>query len=1334
MYKNKLGFFLLSLGLLGVAAVVYAQTRDFNNPASNNTSQQFGPNNVQRDDTPTDPDYDSAEPDDPDGGASTTNLFDERFDLFGFPSALTPLAIYKAGPNTGKPMVSGFNAAGAWKQTRGRPDVVIAILDTGIRWGMSNLRTQVHLNTGELPLPQDAQGKTHPDAPLDGYDLNGNGAVDVDDYANDARVSDFDGDGKGMLDGEDLIKSFSDGTDADNNGFVDDIAGWDFFNDDNDPFDQSSYFAAANHGSGRAENAVEQGNDGEGALGVCPKCQFIPIRIWDSFVSDPNTVAMGMLYATDNGAAVLEAANGSIGHTAFAEAASKYAYDHGLVQTYSGDDLNTANHNYPGNYSHTMLIQGVVTDVEGLGTDLGKQAASGLNQLNDLVAGLGLPSLPLGTQLPVTTYFRSANTAQFGGHSSISMEGSTGSENTGKASGAAGMVISAARDAGITLAPDETRIILEQTAEDILAANTLGVGIPDPAQPGWDTHFGYGRADLGKAVALAASGDIPPRAAIDGPDWYAPLTGDSVDITGLADARYASGKNFHWKLQFGAGLAPATFITVREGDASSAVTDFGSINLKRVRGVLNNATVPVDTGGPIFSPTAANPFARRFTVRLTVTGEDLKVQGMDRRVFSAFVDQHLRDGFPKRLGTGGEAPLSYADLDGDNVPELVVPGEDGVLRVLKKDGSAFPGFPVTTGTQYQAVAHLAAPGFAALAANAPPREILRGAAVADLDGDGIPEIIDTAGVHIYVWQADGSLRPGFPVSLNMDNCDPAAQRQPDIHRKCGFVGSPAVGRLRGPEAPPVIVAAGLEGHLYAFNPDGSSVSGYPVNLVDPDKSSANQVLAASINSPALGDLNGDGFDDVVIASNETYDAEQPDFSSIVAGGPAQIIVDALATAAGGSSRVYAINGKTAQFLPGWPIHLNGAIQTTLPLIGPGHDAALAKVGGKQAIAVSTTGGAVSLYGVNGQLIRDMQSSVPGPLSNAVDKTGQLSLFEYGTFGDLDGSGTPDLVHYGLSLLGASNLLLVGQNMPYNHLIGAYDAGTGLPLLAYPVVTDDYQFLSSSNIGKVHGGTSNQILAGTGLGLVHAYDGITGADTAGFPKQTGGWLFAPPELSRDQRLAAITREGYLFEWDVPGAGVCQPQWPSFRHDAHNTGNYNADGTPPGAVRDLKAVSDDDGSVSLSWLAPGDNALCGAKTVSAYRITADGKVLDTNGPTPKAAGNMQSLRLEQAASTVTVQAVDAANNVGFPQSANVTGGGNNGDNGDNGGGGDNGGNPGGGNTGGGGSNTGGDLITGSGGGGCAMRAAGSGTQPDFGLLLLLLIAAALRLQRVQKTARN
>jgi hypothetical protein len=115
----------------------------------------------------------------------------------------------------------------AWKRSTARPDVRIPILDTGIRWRETSLHRKVALHRGELPRPDGCAE----------YDCDGDGAFTVDDYANDPRVSPAAGNDEAddILDASDLIAVFSDGTDADGNGYADDIAGWDFFDDDNDP-------------------------------------------------------------------------------------------------------------------------------------------------------------------------------------------------------------------------------------------------------------------------------------------------------------------------------------------------------------------------------------------------------------------------------------------------------------------------------------------------------------------------------------------------------------------------------------------------------------------------------------------------------------------------------------------------------------------------------------------------------------------------------------------------------------------------------------------------------------------------------------------------------------------------------------------------------------------------------------------------------------------------------------------------------------------------------------------------------------------------------------------
>ena len=54
--------------------------------------------------------------------------------------------------------------------------------------------------------------------------------------------------------------------------------------------------------------------------------------------------------------------------------------------------------------------------------------------------------------------------------------------------------------------------------------------------------------------------------------------------------------------------------------------------------------------------------------------------GIDRRVFTALDDGTIRPGHPKRMGAGGEAPLRWADLNGDNAQDLVLPLEDGTVH------------------------------------------------------------------------------------------------------------------------------------------------------------------------------------------------------------------------------------------------------------------------------------------------------------------------------------------------------------------------------------------------------------------------------------------------------------------------------------------------------------------------------------------------------------------------------------------------------------------------------------------------------------------------------
>ena len=213
--------------------------------------------------------------------------------------------------------------------------------------------------------------------------------------------------------------------------------------------------------------------------------------------------------------------------------------------------------------------------------------------------------------------------------------------------------------------------------------------------------------------------------------------------------------------------------------------------------------------------------------------------------------------------------------------------------------------------------------------------------------------------------------------------------------------------------------------------------------------------------------------------------------------------------------------------------------------------------------------------------------------------------------------------YQVDLGQAANLLLVGQNVPYSHRIGAYSAASGATDPGFPVITDDYQFLSSSTIARIGSGPGQSVLAGTGLGLLHAYDGTTGRDAAGFPKVTGGWMFAPAALSDDGRLAGITREGWLYEWKQPDAPACQTEWPAFRHDQQGSGNYDADGTPPAAPERIALAPQGGDVFRLTFRSPGDDVFCG--TAERYVATLDGQPLDLGPPVRGGDGFTKDIRI-------------------------------------------------------------------------------------------------------------
>jgi Subtilase family/RTX calcium-binding nonapeptide repeat (4 copies) len=1254
---------------------------------------------------PDDPEFDRCELDDAETPAlDCTSYFDEDFRLFGFspdtanvapvPPQLHGTAATRyldcsqldaqgraANVAAGDPecaQLAGIRADTAWKYSTGDPEVAVAILDTGIRWQDRELVDKVRLNAAELPPPRRADGAECAD------DCNGDGAFAVSDFADDPRVAEAAGDGEAdaLLDGSDLIASFSDGSDADANGYVDDIAGWDFFDDDNDPFDASSCCSAGGHGTGRAREAVAATDNGLAGPGVCPDCRLLPVRVWDSFVVPIDFFAMGTLYATENGASVVEGAVGGLGNTRFARRVFEHADEQGVALTMVSSDINSANHNYPTNYNEAIYVAGAFSDTAPFGTCDGPGSLPGIGDVvsppegftegcEELLGLLGEFAGVTPTAQPITTsFFRNSNLTQYGGKSDVVLMGSTGSENTGQAAGAAGLLASFGRqrfgDAD-PLSGNEIRQLLTMTAEDVLPANTGAIGVPDKAAPGWDPHFGYGRVNLAAAMKRIADDRVPPEAQIDSPDWFAPINVDRVpasgiEVTGHAAAPHSAAGVGDWELEYACGQdAPDSSFAPVPGASGTGAIDgvIGTLPASLLTDLAANCNGEVandagrPAGGLADGAWPADPYPdpdperHAFQIRFTVHERgDPENFGRYRKTLFAYADDGNLPGWPRPVGSGsaggdlvtgsgGEVPSRLFDLDGDNALDVIQPTTSGELWVLGSDGDPLPSFnggqPVSTRPYALAVAH-PPPG-----AVPTPRESLRAPAIGDLDGDLEPDLVAAAGERVYAWDRRGKPLPGFPVRIDPALSAPCAAGAPtpcfdaadraitsENHIKRGIFGSPALADLDGDDRLDVVAGA-MDQHVYAWDGAGEPLPGFPVKLSSPGADGAEIVT-----SPAIAQLDGEGPPEIVLATNEVVPGE-PEFPTSLFEIP-----NAILSSSTGSNPVYALHGDGTR-VDGWPVGVGVAAGDLLPLVLPGHDAAAFDVDGDGDDEVSLTA-ATGIGGLvvdgDGSTIRSYANAV----GNTLDQGPILNLADYPAVGDLTGDGSPLVIKGGLTLNGAANLLAVNQNLPFSHMVQAWDPATGLAQAGYPRATDDFQLVSQPVIARVSGSDpTRQAIYGTGLYQLHAY-GPDGMEAEGWPKFTGGWIYASPSVGDadadgDLDLTTLTREGWSFLWDT-GADACggaNTEWWTFHHDEHGTANYGHDARPPGTARGLRAIAEPGGSIHLRWTLPGDDWLCG--TADSYRVLLadapievprDGRVV-TEAQAPVGAGSREFVDL-------------------------------------------------------------------------------------------------------------
>jgi len=185
--------------------------------------------------------------------------------------------------------------------------VIVAVIDTGIDWTHPDLNGVLWINYGE--------------------DLNHNGSVEQSDF---------------------------NGIDDDKNGYIDDIIGWDFFSNDNDPMDS--------HGHGTSVSGVISANTNN-AIGIAGSniyARIMPVRVRETMKTDYELVARGIRYAVENGAKVINLSLGGQKEPEYSlERTIKWAFSKGVLIVGSAGNQNSSRPHYPDAYSEVICVAAV---------------------------------------------------------------------------------------------------------------------------------------------------------------------------------------------------------------------------------------------------------------------------------------------------------------------------------------------------------------------------------------------------------------------------------------------------------------------------------------------------------------------------------------------------------------------------------------------------------------------------------------------------------------------------------------------------------------------------------------------------------------------------------------------------------------------------------------------------------------------------------------------------------------------------------------------------------------------------------------------------------------
>jgi thermitase len=303
------------------------------------------------------------------------------------------------------PYLNRLEMPAAWDYTTGHSDIIIAVLDTGVSTDHPDLTSGIWTNSKEFS----------------GYG----------------------------------------GIDDDGNGFIDDVHGWNFPDGNNQIYDDYG------HGTHVAGIAAARINNGVGIAGMAGGATIMPVDVFNYAIGTYEDLIRAIIYATDNGADVINMSLGASSYSRGEQMAVDYAWSHNVVVVAAAGNTGQETYHYPA--AHANVIAVAATSA----TD----SLCGFSTRGNFV-DVAAPGCSVWSSVP----------GGYGWKQGTSMAAP-------HVAGLAALILSL----NPILTPEEVRALIESGADDLGA-------------PGWDTSFGVGRINARSTLAKVtpAVGPTPP--------------------------------------------------------------------------------------------------------------------------------------------------------------------------------------------------------------------------------------------------------------------------------------------------------------------------------------------------------------------------------------------------------------------------------------------------------------------------------------------------------------------------------------------------------------------------------------------------------------------------------------------------------------------------------------------------------------------------------------------------------------------------------------------------------------------------------------------------------